>query len=434
MKIPPSLLILLFSYSSSAQLPSSLIQLKQHVAIKGDSLPAGQGIYDAKGLHYLIPVYRWVKNTGEQVQMMKPEQYSALCRDLAFAGDYTSAPGIGRLRYDSMPKEGYDDAHHYVDTMKSVMFRPAANYILNRAAGEQVIMFNESARQPMHRIFLMTLLRPLYEAGFRYLAMEMLQNRGVRSITEMDMRAGFLAAEPNAGELIRNALALGFQVIPYEDTAAHKHTTLGRDIIRANQLATIIKKDSGARIVVLAGGVQVSENKLNEDFVPLAAAFRQQTGIDPFTIDQTELSPGSTFEYGRVFYSELQSSRKFKEPVIAFRNNLPVSLLENDMYDIQVIHPAQELKYNRPTWLSANGKRLATAVRPTEKMLYFVQAYYANEMETRSLPLLVPADQTYVTGSDGYYWLYLSPAKYKLVLRDINYAILSVKDLDVTPL
>ena len=36
-----------------------------------------------------------------------------------------------------------------------------------------------------------------------------------------------------------------------------------------------------------------------------------------------------------------------------------------------------------------------------------------------------------ISDSDGYYYIYLKPGRYKLVMRDMNYEELSTKDLDV---
>ena len=95
------------------------------------------------------------------------------------------------------------------------------------------------------------------------------------------------------------------------------------------------------------------------------------------------------------------------------------------------MHPATAYQQNRPTWLSLNGERKATLIQPTEKMLFFVQAYYENEYNIDLLNYLVPADQTYIANRDGYYCLYLRKGKYKIVLRDVSYKVLAIKDMEV---
>jgi hypothetical protein len=316
--------------------------------------------------------------------------------------------------------------------MKSVQFSNARKYIIARAAKEQVIMINESRYLPDHRAFTISLLQDLYLAGFRYLATDLLNNRSDRQLTDIDLRTGYFAAEPVAGELLRKAVQIGFSLVAYEDTLADNHSGTGRDAIQAARIASILQKDPTARILVHAGQAHISEDIIAQSYIPMAVAFRRFTGINPFTIDQTELTTGSTFEYGRYFYALFQAKKPMLEPVIAFRKEQPVSLLENDLYDIQVIHPPNNLIRNRPAWLTINGSRKEFAVRPTEKTLFFIQAYYLKESIKKPISILIPADQTYIADRDGYYWLFLNPGKYKLVYRDIAYSILAEKEIDVT--
>jgi hypothetical protein len=96
-----------------------------------------------------------------------------------------------------------------------------------------------------------------------------------------------------------------------------------------------------------------------------------------------------------------------------------------------VIHPPTAYQNNRPSWLSLNGERLPVLIQPTEKTLFFVQAYYENEYHKEMVNVLIPADQTYISNNEGYYCLYLRKGKYKIVIRDIAYKILSTKDREV---
>ena len=95
------------------------------------------------------------------------------------------------------------------------------------------------------------------------------------------------------------------------------------------------------------------------------------------------------------------------------------------------MHPATNYLHNRPAWLSLEEERIATLVQPTEKMLFFVQAFYQNEYNPDIVNFLVPADQTYITDQEGYYCLFLRKGNYKIVMRDVSYKILSTKELEV---
>ncbi|MBC6489499.1 carboxypeptidase-like regulatory domain-containing protein [Flavihumibacter stibioxidans] len=435
-----SLFIFPATQAMSQQLPVQVPQLVQYSArehaLLNDSSAAGNPFYYRGTIHYLQPLYQYL-NTGrrDSAGSKDMDDYvgatEALSRHFAFAGDHASAANYAIRAYDSMPAAGYLDARNYIDTMRTVQFRDAREYILARARNEKVVMINESHHQPVHRAFTLSMLDEFYKLGFRYLALEMLNNRPDKSLTEINIRTGYHAAEPVAAELLRKARDLGFRLVPYEDTLAHEHTGSGRDAIQAAHLSRIFRSDPEAKLLVLAGHAHISEKRIGETYIPMAATFRQLTGIDPFTIDQTELTEGSNFEYGRYFYELLAQKYKQTEAVIAFRKNMPVSLLENDLYDVQLIHPPVKWTHNRPVWLNLGGARKEVPVRPTEKQLFLVQAYYASEATDKNFNILVPADQTYITDSDGYYWLFLQPGKYRLVFRDIGYRVLADKELEV---
>lgn len=430
---------LLFSTVAGAQITPFLKLLQDHASkdsTLADSAKTEHPLYGINGLYYLQPLARQWQNlepVNHPGKKREPGQNIKIAEALAFAGDYDAAVQFAAMDYDSMPPEGYQDVQQYLDTLKSVRFEDARYYILSRTGNEKMVMFNELHHLPAHRAFLLSLLPELKAQGFGYLALEMLNNRSDRSLQELNLRTGYFSVEPMAGELIRKAKSLGFKLIAYEDTLADNHSGTGRDAIQAAHLAGIFQMDPGAKVVVLAGGAHISEQQIGKNYIPMAVAFRRFTGINPLTIDQTELSEGSSFEYGRYFHQSLLRKWPLQKPVIIMRDGLPVSLLENDHYDIQVIHPILPGAHKRPAWLSVEGGRKAVAIRPTEKKLFLVQAYYAEEIQKTPSGLLVPADQTYITGEDGYYWLYLYPGKYKLLLRDLDYHELSSKDLEVQP-
>ncbi len=99
--------------------------------------------------------------------------------------------------------------------------------------------------------------------------------------------------------------------------------------------------------------------------------------------------------------------------------------------DIHIVHPPTIFQNNRPSWISLNGERRPVLIQPTERTLFLVQAYYQNEYNEEIQNILIPADQTYIATKEGYYCLYLRKGKYKIVLRDTGYKVLSVKDREV---
>jgi len=163
----------------------------------------------------------------------------------------------------------------------------------------------------------------------------------------------------------------------------------------------------------------------------MACWFKKISGTDPFTIDQTNMTEGSDFEYGRVFYEYFNTRFNINSPSILYQDKRPFNPMEEKGYDVIVMHPATTYLHNRPSWLALNGERKLTLVQPAEKMLFLVQAYYDNEYNAEQLNYLVPADQTYITNREGYYALFLRKGKYRIVMRDVSYKILTTKELEV---
>ena len=103
----------------------------------------------------------------------------------------------------------------YVKKFRAV---DAAEYIINRAENKRIIIINEAHHFPYHRIFMASLLQGLYDKGFRYYVAETL-NFSDSSINDRKyplLISGYYTAEPLFGNLVRNALKIGFKVFAYE--------------------------------------------------------------------------------------------------------------------------------------------------------------------------------------------------------------------------
>ena len=224
---------------------------------------------------------------------------------------------------------------------------------------------------------------------------------------------------------------MGYTLIPYEDADASRHTGTQRDSVQAANIYSYVQKDPTAKILVHAGYGHIAEEPFGDGYIPMGLAFKKLSGIDPFTIDQTEMTEGSNFEYGRIFYDNYIKKYPLQNVSVAIQKGKPLSPLENTGIDLTIIHPKTIYKNGRATWYSLNGIRTETAIKPTERNLFMVQAYYENEYSEKRLGLIIPADQTYVAAENGYYYLYLQKGKYKLVHRDINYKPIATKDLEV---
>lgn len=430
---------LLFTASQSfSQLPAPVEQLQEYCKT---TAPTGYSprlsvltLTPAGNLHYLYPFYHAFRDEQKFVKIYSQKGYNdELSQYFAFAEDYQSALQYQVRTYDSVDDASRKKIFRMAEAIRDIEHVDARHYINFAAKTRRVLMINEAYDKPLHRAFTLSLLADLYREGFHYLAMEMLNNFSNHSLSRLTMHTGYYTAEPVAGELVRSALAMGYTLVSYEDTAASVHTDNQRDSIQAANIYEVIRKDTAAKILVHAAYAHISKTAGANGYIPMGLAFKRISGIDPLTIDQTDMTEESNFAYGRVIYQAYLQKYPLKIPSIALINTEPVNVTNNDLYDLSIIHPPTIYKDGRPTWLSLGETRQPTFVKPTSPSVFMVQAYYQNEIEKNQNTAwqLVPADQTYIAGGKKNFLLYLSKGKYKIFFRDINYQVLNSLVIEV---
>ena len=424
------------SYSQTNRNLSSLREyLQLHSGYRYDSSLNHLNLTPRGSLNYLYPLYQLFGEEAKFRNLLSDNIYQdELSQVLSFLGDYESV-----LEYQPKPLDSiYDGTQRLITKtvagLKNVKHADAKKYISFIARNFQVIMINEAHNKPLHRAFTLSLLQELYKKGFRYLAMEMLNNYSNHSLDKLTPATGYYSSEPVAGELIRTALDMGYKLVAYEDTLAMQglHNANQRDSIQALNIYKILQKDPEAKILVHAGYGHIAEKNLEEDYRPMGMVFKKLSGIDPLTIDQTEMTEGSDLAYGRLFYDIYLQKFPLSVPSIALIDDQPVNVTNNSLYDIVVIHPRTIYRDGRPIWLNLDGRRQALYVKPANKKTFLVQAYYQFESFGNKPGQVIPADQTYIPTSKGNYLLYLRRGKYIIIFRDMEYRILNTQHIEVS--
>jgi hypothetical protein len=416
----------------TAQPSRTFTELKRYLFSQTGKTPAAPSsflnLYDKQGLNYLLPLENSIRSSADN----KNADAEQLIQALAFAGDIQTIQSIEKAGYRTVPDSVMQAIQQLADIARQAGYTDAASYIFNRVSKERVVMINDAYDKPRTRAFMISLLQGLYDRGFHTLAMEMLDpHNGGRPLTRLTTVSGFFSNEPMAGELIRTAIAIGYQVVPYEDTIA-KHTVNQREYAQAYNLSQWINtKDSSSRLLVYAGFDHIEEGAAADGRIPMAAYFKVITGIDPLTIDQTQMTENSTTADGAALYDKWIKLNNPSGPVVPVIQNKAWDPFGLHLYDIHVIHPATQYIDGRPDWLSVDGLKKPQAIIPAYRTCFLVQAYYSDEWDKGAPGYWVPADQTYLSAQNGLYYLYLKAGKYKITFRDKNYALLGVKDWDV---
>lgn len=429
--------LLLVARCALAQLPAPVGLLQDHCKRE---VPVGYSprlniltLMPKGSLHYLFPLYHAFKDEAKFKNIYGEKgYYNELSEYFAFVGDYGTAMTYLEKSYDSIDDGTRRKVFRMVNGIGNVEHADAWKYIHFAARRNKVIMINEAHDKPQHSAFVLSLLADLYKEGYRLLAMEMLNNTHTRELSRLRLATGYYTAEPVTGELVRSALAMGYKLVAYEDTL-QGHTPTTRDSIQAANIYHALQEDTSAKMLVVASYSHISEKKTTDGFVPMALAFKRMSGIDPLTIDQTDMTEEGNFAYGRVLYQAYVQKFPLKTPSIALLNNTPVNVINGDMYDLSVIHPSTFYQDGRPTWLNLGGLRQPVSIKPSSPAVFLVQAYYQDELaQDDNKPWqLVPADQTYIAGGKKLYLLYLKKGKYTVYFRNIDYHVLNTLNIEV---
>jgi len=431
--------VFLIQQAAAQPLPPnpSLISLKHYVTLEKPN--TYDSSYDdlhyviGENLNYLYPVYQLLGSEKKFMQAFSPsEYYDLLSQSVSFVGDYEAALEYQQLADTThLTDVEYRQIGKSIQQLKNIKHVEARRFIGFIAPNYKVIMLNEAYNKPVHRAFAYSLLDLLYNRGYRYLAMEMLNPRSDQELTKLTYQTGHFATEPVAGELIRQALDLGFKLVAYEDSSAERHTPTERDSIQAVHIARIFKQDPDAKVFVYAGYGHIAEKTTTPDFIPMGMAFKKMTGIDPLTIDQTDMTEESNFSFGKAFYNAYLDRFPITAPSIPLNNDEPVNVTGTTLYDLTIVHPRTNYYYERPTWLALSNRRQPVSVKTTNRNIFLVQAYYQFESFGTKPGQVVPADQTYFSYGSGAYTLYLRRGQYILIFRDMQYKTLYTQHLEV---
>ena len=282
----------------------------------------------------------------------------------------------------------------------------------------QVIMINEAHHVPEHRAFTLRLLGVLRKKGFTHFAAETLYE----SDTDLAARGypvaatGSYTTEPVYGDLVRTALRLGYHVIAYE-SPPNGDPTHDRERGQATHLVErILKVDPKARILVHAGFSHINESGLLAGHAPMAAQFREITGIDPFTVEQTKMTARSAAEFEHPIYRQAVTRGWVDEPTLFRRDGGEVWSSRPGQNDATLFHPPVEYHGSRPLWLRLDGMR--ADVHLPEKLASTKKRLVAWAKSSAESADAVPVDQIEIVPGQPLPVLVLPPGDFTVVVED----------------
>lgn len=290
-------------------------------------------------------------------------------------------------------------------------------------------MINEAHQVGQHRAFAATLLPGLYQQGYRFLMVEtlthkdtLLNQRGYPLAT-----SGYYSQEPMMANLIREAIRLGFKVLPYEAT---KRGSRAKQ--QAQNLQKILNENPKAKMLVYGGIQNIEENHHSKSWKKMGEEFIKLTGIDPFTIDQTEMSERFHKDYAHANYQQaLKLGWLKKHPIVLENQSKPWVADTGNLFvnyvDVQVFLPPTQLKKGRPNWLTWGTSKKYYKIDPKKwniKQECLVQAFLPNDAQNA-----IALDQLHLKKLNKPYYLVLPKGTYKIKVWDVEQRLLMGKNI-----
>lgn len=232
--------------------------------------------------------------------------------------------------------------------------------------------------------------------------------------------SGYYIKEPEFGNLLREALKIGYYVFGYEISSKTNGDLKQREIEQAKNIKKILEQNLNAKILIHAGFDHIREDEsFNNLGKSMAGFFRDFTGIDPLTIDQVEMSERSLPKYENPIYR-----RASVEEDKVYINNKGVSFVDKKSgktFDIQIFHPKTEYIHSKPDLLfSSNRYYYQVIVDKNELTLpCFVFADNKEEFKAENLNDLIPVDIAEIDIANALdIGLALPSGEYILVFKD----------------
>lgn len=108
-----------------------------------------------------------------------------------------------------------------------------------------------------------------------------------------------------------------------------------------------------AKLVVHAGYSYINES---DEPKRMAQYFKEWSGIDPLTIDQTEMMEHSSPDYENPLYARVLKKYQPAEAMLLRKRGNLVSA-QPDKRDLTVFHPRTIYEDGRPNWLAQTGRK-----------------------------------------------------------------------------
>lgn len=365
--------------------------------------------------------YRFSKDILTQIDKdTVPWKYQTGATELSFSGYYQELLQIWEKNGMRKPKISEEDSLYFTTSRKV----NAKDYIIEQSKQAQIIIINEAHHIPRHRTFIQSLLKELYDNGYRYLGLEALFDSTINERKYPVIETGYYTKEPEFGNLISEAIKIGFTLFGYE--ASRGKNGREREIEQAENIQRFLESHPKGKVLIHCGYAHVYENDYPAWGKAMAGRLKENMNIDPLTIDQTMFLEQADPENNHL----AMQLNNTKEPIILIDENGKVFQGKNKLNqtDLVIIYPQTEYVHNRPDWLT-NGREgydIPPSILEKHQPI-LVLAYRNDEHEKNG----IPADIIEIKNNINPSKLYLTRGIYTIIMKDENYKIINKYSIEI---
>lgn len=320
----------------------------------------------------------------------------------------------------------------------------AVDAVAQLAVGRRIVMLNEAHHDAHTRALTLALLPRLRALGYTHFAAEALGEHDPQ-LAQRGYPTGASGSEylhePLYGEIVREAIRLGFVLVPYDSDASSAEA---REQAQARNLyQRVFQAQPDARLVVHAGYAHIDKaNGRLGAVTPMAMRLAALSGFTPLSVDQVDfrdVQSGNAYDP----YHQLLAAFQPRRPsvLLARADGQPWSAVPK-AYDVSVILPpnlpvpkpdeqpdterpawfsfglsgipvqSQQARPPRPAWLALDGRRQPYPVAAALCQRRFpcvVEAHHANEPDQATA-----ADRYLFLDAGETAALWLFPGDYRL--------------------
>lgn len=345
-----------------------------------------------------------------------PWKHQISASDYAEKGDYKNAliqwdKAMGTVQ-ENFTKKQIDSVNLKYSKIN------AGDYITEQANNNQVVIINEAHHNSFHRVFTRSLLKKLYDIGYTNLGLEALSNEeNLDSLQEIRkypvQNTGYYIKDPQFGNLVREAIKIGYSVFPYETKNREANGKL-REIGQAKNIQKVIESKPKEKFLIHCGFDHSLEGNHKSWGKAMAGRLTEYTGINPLTINQVVYSEKSKPEFNHPLLKALNIK---ESSIIIDKDYSPLKYERGDAWtDIAVFHPNTKFIHNRPGWLFENDNE-NVLITLTDILIEFPVMVLAFK-KGDDINLAVPYDITEVESKTDNCTLGLKKGDYQIVLTN----------------